>query len=241
MLLYYIRHGDPIYDPDSLTPLGNRQAEAIGRRLSHVNFDRIFVSSSNRARQTAAPLCELLHKQAEILDWANESHTWDEFALDNETGNGKKEWAGYVPSFRKLFHSRELLLLGDRWTEHPAIKDTTMPAGVARLRRETDAFLLSLGYAHDAEGACYRKVGDAPERVAFFAHQGFFWAFMSTLTDIPYPVFATRFDTEHTGLSVIEFSEDREKVVIPKFLQISSDSHFYAENLPTRYNNKFMI
>ena len=26
MFLYYIRHGDPIYNPDSLTPLGQRQA-----------------------------------------------------------------------------------------------------------------------------------------------------------------------------------------------------------------------
>ena len=31
MLLLYVRHGDPIYSPDSLTPLGERQAEAVGR------------------------------------------------------------------------------------------------------------------------------------------------------------------------------------------------------------------
>ena len=30
MLIYYIRHGDPIYDPDSLTELGKRQAESPG-------------------------------------------------------------------------------------------------------------------------------------------------------------------------------------------------------------------
>jgi len=29
MILFYVRHGDPIYDPDSLTPLGKRQAEAL--------------------------------------------------------------------------------------------------------------------------------------------------------------------------------------------------------------------
>ena len=34
MLLFYLRHGDPIYSPDSLTPLGQRQAEALGRRLA---------------------------------------------------------------------------------------------------------------------------------------------------------------------------------------------------------------
>ena len=36
MLFFYVRHGDPIYDPDSLTPLGHRQAEAVAK--SYPNF-----------------------------------------------------------------------------------------------------------------------------------------------------------------------------------------------------------
>ena len=32
MLLYFIRHGDPVYSPDSLTPLGHEQAKALERR-----------------------------------------------------------------------------------------------------------------------------------------------------------------------------------------------------------------
>ena len=36
MLLFYLRHGDPIYSPDSLTALGERQAEALGRRLAQM-------------------------------------------------------------------------------------------------------------------------------------------------------------------------------------------------------------
>ena len=33
MLFFYVRHGDPVYDPDQLTPLGRRQAEALAKRL----------------------------------------------------------------------------------------------------------------------------------------------------------------------------------------------------------------
>ena len=29
MIFYYIRHGDPIYNPNGLTPLGARQAESF--------------------------------------------------------------------------------------------------------------------------------------------------------------------------------------------------------------------
>ena len=31
MLLYYIRHGDPVYNPDSLTSLGEEQAKAVAK------------------------------------------------------------------------------------------------------------------------------------------------------------------------------------------------------------------
>ena len=53
MLFFYIRHGDPTYHPDELTPLGKRQAEAIAKRLALYGIDRIFASTSNRAIQTA--------------------------------------------------------------------------------------------------------------------------------------------------------------------------------------------
>ena len=31
MTFYYIRHGEPIYNPDSLTELGHRQADALSK------------------------------------------------------------------------------------------------------------------------------------------------------------------------------------------------------------------
>ena len=52
MLLYYIRHGEPTYDPDCLTPNGERQAEAIARRLARFGVDKIYASSSIRARSS---------------------------------------------------------------------------------------------------------------------------------------------------------------------------------------------
>ncbi len=62
MLLYYIRHGDPIYDPDSLTPLGERQEEALAKRIANYGIDQIYASTSNRAYRTAFLLAELTKK-----------------------------------------------------------------------------------------------------------------------------------------------------------------------------------
>lgn len=44
MLFFYIRHGDPIYNPNQLTPLGERQAEAVAKRLSLYSIDKIYSS-----------------------------------------------------------------------------------------------------------------------------------------------------------------------------------------------------
>jgi len=52
--------------------LGQKQADALAKRLSVYGVDRIYASSSNRAIQTAKPICDLLKKEVEIMDLANE-------------------------------------------------------------------------------------------------------------------------------------------------------------------------
>ena len=46
MLLYIIRHGDPIYHPDSLTPRGHLQAQAIAKRLARYGLDAAAVAEA---------------------------------------------------------------------------------------------------------------------------------------------------------------------------------------------------
>ena len=72
------------------------------------------------------------------------------------------------------------------------------------------------------------------KRVALFAHQGFGLAFLSSLLNIPYPMFCSSFDMGHSGVSVIYFDETRE-VTYPKLLQLSNDSHLYREELLKGY------
>ena len=43
MLFHFIRHGDPIYNPDSITELGERQAEALANYLEELKIDKILL------------------------------------------------------------------------------------------------------------------------------------------------------------------------------------------------------
>ena len=116
MLFFYIRHGDPIYNPDMLTPLGHEQAHAVAKRLSLFGIDRIFASSSNRAKQTAEPTCKLLKKEMSICDWANEGHVWQEFTVVKE--NGARFWGFQDKETLNCFNSKEMRELGDLWYNH---------------------------------------------------------------------------------------------------------------------------
>ena len=86
MILYLVRHGDPIYTPDSLTPLGHEQAKAVAKRFTIYGLDEIYSSTSNRAIQTAQPTCDLLKKEMQLEDWANEHHAWTELGVTTKTG-----------------------------------------------------------------------------------------------------------------------------------------------------------
>ena len=72
MLLYIIRHGDPDYTTDSLTPKGILQAEAVGKRLYEAGINKIFSSPMGRAKQTAEPACRLLGLDYTIEEWTHE-------------------------------------------------------------------------------------------------------------------------------------------------------------------------
>ena len=235
MLFFYVRHGDPTYTPDALTPIGERQAEAVGRRLARFGLDKIFSSTANRALQTAKPAAELTRKEIVPLEWCREGNAWNEMAIDD--GTGHRKWCFSIPAIRRKFSSPEVLSLGEKWYEAPGFPENRFREGVERVGREVDAFFLSLGYRHDRENRCYIAENPNDERVALFAHQGFGTLFFSSLLDIPYPLFASRFDQTCTGMTVIEFKDD-DGIVIPKMLELSCDAHLYAADLPTEYNKR---
>ena len=235
MIFYYIRHGDPVYDPDSLTPLGARQAESLARRLALYGLDKIYSSTSNRAIMTAKPTCEILKKEPLLLDFANETYAWNEFTIERTDGKGET-WLFQSARAIDIFNNKNIRELGDRWYEHPEFVKYNYKKGINRIYDETDSFFESLGYEHIRYTGKYKVKESNDQRVALFAHQGFGLAFLSCLLDIPYPMFCTHFDMCHTGVTVIVFPNSND-CCVPKILTLSSDAHLYREGLPTKYNN----
>lgn len=244
MFLYYIRHGDPIYNPDSLTELGRKQARALSNRLALYGLDEIYASTSTRAQMTAQPTANRLNLPIIPCEWAHEGLVYEDFSMQKE--DGTRCWIFQNPQYVDLLNSEEIIALGDKWYTHSAFTGKRFETGILRIRNAVDEFMLSLGYKHDRARKRYQRIGEtqrtdgAVKRIALFAHQGFGLAFLSSLLDIPYPFFCTHFDISHTGVSVITFNDNGE-FVYPRLLQHSNDSHLYKENLLTGYSNVFYI
>ena len=238
MLLFYVRHGDPTYHPDALTPIGERQAEAAAKRLALHGIDEIYSSTSTRAYNTALPTSELTKKEIKTIDFFKEDYAWSYFAYPNAEGN--KEWAENLPEIKKLFVSDSVYQLGHKWYEHPEFAKYRFKEGAEYYKDKIDDFMLSLGYEHDRENHCYNALRKNDKRIAIFAHAGFGGLFLSSILDIPYPMFVSHFAMNHTGITAIKFAEDGTNIM-PKVIQYSSDSHLYKEGLPTRHCNTFYV
>jgi len=246
MLLFYIRHGDPIYSPDQLTPLGRRQADAVARRLALFGIDKVFSSDSTRAMQTAQPTCELLNRKKAVMPCFNEALAYSQMTVyrdpiyEDEIHLKKIDcWPWTHPELRRILLSKEVRDMGDRWYEHPdVLKFRDFKPAIDRMATETDAWLDSLGYHHDREHASYSVTSENPdERIALFAHEGVGKLFLSHILDIPFPLYSMHFELQHSGMTVIEFRTWKDGLTHARVLTLSNDSHLYRDGLPLDYQH----
>lgn len=235
MLLYVVRHGDPIYDPDSLTPKGKRQAEALARRFSVNGLDKVFVSPLNRALQTAQPTCELLKLTPQIEEWTSEAKAWDEMAFHNPEYNGAMNWTFHIQTDR--YKTAEILALGDKWYEAWPFCEARCKEGYERIARESDAFMKRLGYERD--GLRYKILEPNDLRVAVFCHQGFGTTWLSHLLGIPPVLFWSTFDLNHSSVTIINFPNNKNGFCAPMCIALSDTSHLYADRLPLEFCNGY--
>ena len=249
MLLFYIRHGDPIYKPDMLTPLGETQAEAVARRLALFGIDEVYSSTSNRAMQTAKPTCELLGLPLHTLDYLNENYL-SGLRMPDDANSEASHWVWAHPRCGHLLSSREVRSLGDGWYKHPEFERYHFEQVLDPIWSELDGFLAGHGYEHDCEKGLYRVTQrNAEKRVAVFAHECMGKIVMSHLLDIPFPTYASHFEMHTSGITVIRFDDgigldEPLEYARARVLTLSNDGHLYREDISldhryTRFREPF--
>lgn len=229
MILYYIRHAEPIYVPDSITRYGKKQAESLANRLVLEQVDEIYSSSCNRAVMTAKPACKKLGIKCIKLDFAREDKAWADLSLQRSGEHAN--WCFEYPDIVKMFLDEEVTSLGANWYNHEMFSDYKFKEGLQRIDKDIDNFLESLGYKHDRSKKEYQVIKSNDKTIALVAHSGFGMAFVSSVLDIPFNVFSSHHKQMGTAhITKIEFKEVDGKC-IPRLICYSDGSHLYKDGL----------
>jgi broad specificity phosphatase PhoE len=221
MKILIIRHAEPDYSIDSLTPKGWREAELLSRRLVELGIDDFYSSPQGRARDTARPTLEKCGKEAEILPWLME------FSATVQI-DGKEA----LPfNLRPQFWTGEPELFDrEKWLEHPLMRSGNVRGVYQDSVAQFDALLARYGYIRD--GYLYRCEENRDVTICLFCHFAKGMVLLSHLTGIsPVLLWQGLFLPASSVTTIV--TEEREKgEVFFKCMQLGDTSHLYAGGEP---------
>ncbi len=191
MRLILIRHADPDYPNDTLTPKGHEQAELLGKAMEGTKIDELFVSPMGRAQLTAQYILRNSTLKPVILPWLHELN-----------GNYTGEWAMNYHGCD--LHEQKVDWSVDSWREH-------VPYGehMTKISKEFyshfDDFMKENGYI--PEGNRYRVTNDNNPTIVFVCHAGVIATLLSKLLHVPLPDAYSHLEISPSG--VTELSPER--------------------------------
>lgn len=248
MKLIFIRHGEPDYENDALTPNGVEEAKLLADRIKNWNVTKFYVSPFGRAKQTASYTLELLNKEAECLEYLREfSYKVD----DPVTGRHGVPW-DFVASDWTKYESN--FSLEDGFLNYPCIKQNPEIAQNYSVVIENFDKLLS-SYGYDRTGKYYinrngisRKLkatvspdnkvrnnglygdGQKETTLVFFCHLGVTCLILSHLLNIPFETLTHGFFLAPTSITVVSTEERWEKEAYFRVQAMGDTSHLLLGN-----------
>lgn len=231
MRILIIRHGDPDYPNDSLTPKGQREAELVADRLAREEIHHFFVSPLGRARATAAPTLRRFGQEAEVCTWLQEfpplivkpdqpleqTITWDWLPAD---------WT-VVPEF---YHP-------ELWMETEVMRAGRVKEAYAEVAAGLDEILSRFGYLR--EGNFYRVEKPCRKTIALFCHFGLECVLLSHLFHVSPMVLWHGTALATTSVTTLYSEERRPGVALFRALSIGDLSHLYAAGEKPSFSARF--
>ncbi len=176
MRLMIIRHGDPDYERDSLTPQGWREAECLAERLCGMDFKDIYVSPLGRAKDTAAPTLKKLGRTATECDWLREFPP----LIDRPDAINRQTIAwDWLPAD---WTAEERFFQYDHWFENEVMARANVKEVYDGVAEGLDGILAAHGYVRD--GHIYRAKEPNMDTLVFFCHLGVEGVMLSHLLNV---------------------------------------------------------
>ncbi|MBQ6103314.1 MAG: histidine phosphatase family protein [Kiritimatiellae bacterium] len=237
MHLVFIRHGEPDYSVDSLTPEGFREAEALAARVAgwKGRVTACYCSPLGRARRTSEPSLAALGMEAETLPWM------EEFAIrthDRPDGTRHCVTWDLLPAWRT---EQPQLAEPEGWVRaepYPASEAQVLPRW-EQIKAGVDGVLARHGYVR--ERGIYRAAPDARRDglLVFFCHHGLACAAIGHVLGIAPPQLWDGYFLPPASVTVLN-SEERVPGIAAFRCQCMGDtSHLREAGLPVSRSGSY--
>ena len=219
MKIRLIRHGDPNYEKNCLTPLGHDQAEALAERLyrNGVRADAVCSSKYGRAVETAEHTAKKYGLPVQILDFAHEIESEPSCLSPEE----QQKYGSWPASFEYVKDGINLSVEDPR--QFVLYGKTGVGDSDRRVREGFDAWLAAGGY--EKEGLYYRCTRKNDSEVLFFTHGGVISFLVAYLLHINPLAVCCYTRVRCTGITEIEFAGNPGDAVCPVLYCFDDASH----------------
>lgn len=219
MKLLIVRHADPDYTIDSLTPTGWKEAELLADRLSKLDVAAFYVSPLGRAKDTASLTLKRLNRTAVSCSWLRE------FAPvvhhpGKEEGGCAWDWLPAVWTGETRYFDK------DNWHR----TDTMEAAGVKEayewVTESLDRLLASHGY--ERQNRYYRAGRANEDTLVFFCHFGVECVLLSHLLNLPPMPLWHGTCAAPSSVTTLVTEERRKGIAYFRMSSFGDTAHLYA-------------
>lgn len=230
MRLIIIRHGDPDYSIDSLTPTGWKEAELLSHRISKLDVKAFYVSPLGRAQDTASLTLKKMGRTAETLLWLREFsprivHPWN-------TRNTciwdwlPQEWAG-----NPQFYDPE------NWYKVLIFQEAGVEKEYKWVLEGFDSLLAKHGYVRC--GKYYKAESANSDTVVLFCHFGLECVLLSHLLNVSPMTLWHGTCAAPTSVTTVYTEERREGIASFRISAFGDTSHLYVADQEPAFSGRF--
>lgn len=239
MRLIFVRHGEPDYANDCLTPNGRIQAQCTAKRLAGENLAAIYASPMGRAVETATYTAQGHGLTVNKLDFMHEIGWGDkkvetdsrsESAGDSLVESGKLPYDGHPWTLAyKLITEDPQYTTSPLWKDHHFFNDNLLMDYYEPISSGIDELLSQYGITRkDSTNAmigtyfCKQKNDST---IALFAHGGSGAIMFSYILNLPLPYVLTTMPYGVCSVTIIDFAGETGEPIIPRIELFNDMEH----------------
>lgn len=222
MKILIVRHGDPDYELDSLTPKGFREAEFLAQKLAQQDIKDFYVSPLGRAKATAACTLNKMNRNAKECMWLREFQA-NIYRPDAE-GREIITW-DWLP---QDWMEEERFFQYDHWFEPDILQAGKVKEQYDWVVENLDQLLKEHGYMRS--GHFYQAMNANNDTIVFFCHFGVECVLLSHLLNISPMVLWHHLCAAPSSVTTVVTEERRKGIAAFRMLSFGDTSHLYKNN-----------